>query len=107
MALRQLVKRLDGIMADQAKRATVGLHRKVGEPAEDTVKQIEAHAAQAGFGPRATGRADDFGAGAPRGDELGDDLGWILEVGIHRHDRVRLACIREACGQCGLKTKVA
>ena len=107
MALRKLVKRLDGIMADQAKRATVGRHREVGEPAEDTVKHIEAHAAEAGFGPRATGRADDFGARAPRGEQVGDHLGRILEVGIHRHDRVRLACIREACGQCGLKTKVA
>ncbi len=96
MALGQLVKRLDGVLADQAEGSRVGLDRKIREAAEHGVKQVEPHAAHAGLGAGAAGGAHDFRTVAPGRHEFRNQFRRILEIGIHGHDGVGVARMLES-----------
>jgi hypothetical protein len=49
---------------------------------------------------------DDVGTSLPLGDELVNDLGWMLEIGIH-DDGCIAPGLRNASGYGGLFAKVA
>ena len=107
MPLRQLVVGLDRIAAQQPEGAGVGFDGKIREPAKHGVKQVEADPPHARFGPRAPVAPDDFRAAPPRRDEFRNHFGRILQIGVHRHDRIRSATVRQPGGQRALKTEVA
>ena len=107
MTLGQLVERRHGRVTEQAERTAVGLDRVVRQPAEELVEKVEAHAAEPGLGPGAAGGAHDFRAIAPGGHERRDDLGRVLQVGVHRHHGVGRARVREAGGEGGLEAEIA
>ena len=106
MALGELMIGLDRVATQQAEGAGVRLDRKIGQPAENGVKEIEADATQSGFGAGPPGAAHDLGAVAPGGDKFRDDLGRVLQVGIHGHDGIGRAGVREAGGEGALETEI-
>ena len=71
------------------------------------MKQIKTHPAKPGLGPRAAHGAHHFRSAAPGGDEFGDEFGRVLEVGVHRHNRVAVGGAREPGGEGALETEIA
>lgn len=101
------VERRDGGGGEQAEGASVGFDGKIGELAEASVEEVEAQAAQAVFLTRTTRGQDNLDTFAPSGDQVGDDFGRILQVGVHGYDGVVVACMGKTGGEGGLVAEVA
>ena len=98
-ALAQLQERVERRAVEEAEVAGVGLKVDLGEAAHEGVEparggELEARLALAHPAPG----DDDVGAVAPPLDQLGDQLGWVLEVAVDHHDRVP-ARVVQAGGQ--------
>jgi hypothetical protein len=108
MALRQPAERLRGFPADQAEGARVVLdQRHVRQLAEHAVKQVHSRASNPGLLPRAADGEHHLGAVAPLFDQFRNKFRRILQVGVHRDDRVGVGGVRDAGGQRRLEAKVA
>ena len=107
VAFGKAVEGVDGDAIEEPEGAGVGLDGKIGEPAEAAVEEIEAEATEAAFLARAADGEDDLGALAPFGEELGDVLGRILQIGVHGDDGVGGRGGGEAGFERGLVAEIA
>ena len=102
-----MVERFHRRLSEQAKGAGVGFDGIIGEYPEELVEKIEGHPAQSGFAAGAPDCPHHFGAAAPGGHQLRNQLRRILQVSVHRHDGIGARRRSQAGGQGALETEVA
>ena len=107
VCLGELVEGRHRLLPKQTEGARIPLDRKVDEQAERFMEQIKPDASKTRFLPGAAHREHDLGAGTPCGHKLGNQFGWILEVGVHGDGRIGGADTGQTRGEGGLMTKVA
>jgi len=106
--LAQRQQRIDGAAAHQPEIA--GVRRQLHLAADALHQAVEGRGGRLlgpGFAfPHATLGIGDVVALAPGGDEIGDDLGRVLEVGVDHHHRLRARRVVESGGQRDLLAEV-
>src|SRR5690606_16619658 len=89
VALGEALQLLDSGTREQPEDARLRRDGEVRHPPEERVERAEHEAAQPGLGARAADREHDLRAlRSPRVDEARQELGWVLQVGVHDDDRV-------------------
>ena len=90
--LRHLAQRVEHLAVDQAEVADVGRDADRGYAVEYPIEQMSSGALEPAFaGARQAARIDDVVALLPFGDQLLDDFGRVLQVGVHDDRPRRLA----------------
>ena len=79
-------KRVGDAAVEQAEVADVGGHVDRGDALQHPIEDLDQEEAERALaGPLGAHRRHDVEAFAPLGDQLGDDLGRILQVGVDHH----------------------
>ena len=108
VALGHGAKRAKGRTGDQAEVAGVaGICLKTGDASEGAIEGADGEETPPGFtGAYLSDGVHYVRARAPRREHFANDVGWILEVGINRHDNLAGGVV-DAGRECCLMAKVA
>src|SRR5579883_2883473 len=106
MTFQRQLQRLNDATAHQPEIPGVDGYRDVCEAAHDAVECSRGHELEGSFPlAGASDGVDHVVALAPTFEEGLDQLGWILQVAVHQHDRIAPRYV-EAGRRCNLVPKV-
>ena len=102
-----MVERCGRRAVEQSKGTGVGLDGIIDDRAEQAVEPVQRQPPQARLAAGTAHRAHHFRPVAPCRHQLGNDLGRILQIRIHRHHRVCRRGGGQAGGQRRLQSEIS